>query len=49
MRGPTEQYFSKFKNDNWAMDGYVSSTKLLHIPMYISVLDTPCAFQSNPT
>uniref|UniRef100_A0A9J7XDS2 CUB and Sushi multiple domains 1 n=1 Tax=Cyprinus carpio carpio TaxID=630221 RepID=A0A9J7XDS2_CYPCA len=29
IRGPTEQYFSKFKNDNWAMDGYVSSTKLV--------------------
>uniref|UniRef100_A0A8B9JH09 CUB and Sushi multiple domains 1 n=1 Tax=Astyanax mexicanus TaxID=7994 RepID=A0A8B9JH09_ASTMX len=26
IRGPTEQYFSKFKNDNWAMDGYVSIT-----------------------
>ncbi|XP_073776667.1 CUB and sushi domain-containing protein 1 [Danio rerio] len=25
IRGPTEQYFSKFKNDNWAMDGYVTS------------------------
>uniref|UniRef100_A0A671PZU1 CUB and sushi domain-containing protein 1-like n=1 Tax=Sinocyclocheilus anshuiensis TaxID=1608454 RepID=A0A671PZU1_9TELE len=25
IRGPTEQYFSKFKNDNWAMDGYVST------------------------
>ncbi|KTG44097.1 hypothetical protein cypCar_00037646, partial [Cyprinus carpio] len=25
IRGPTEQYFSKFKNDNWAMDGYVTA------------------------
>lgn len=25
IRGPTEKYYSKFKNDNWAMDGYVSS------------------------
>jgi hypothetical protein len=24
IRGPTEHHFSKFKNDNWAMDGYVS-------------------------
>ena len=23
ITGPTEHYFSKFKNDNWAMDGYV--------------------------
>uniref|UniRef100_A0A8B9R3A7 CUB and Sushi multiple domains 1 n=1 Tax=Astyanax mexicanus TaxID=7994 RepID=A0A8B9R3A7_ASTMX len=30
IRGPTEQYFSKFKNDNWAMDGYVSITPLLY-------------------
>lgn len=29
IRGPTEQYFSKFKNNNWAMDGYVSSIKVL--------------------
>lgn len=29
IRGPTEQYFSKFKNDNWAMDGYVSSIKMV--------------------
>lgn len=33
IRGPTEQYFSKFKNDNWAMDGYVSSTKLVIIKL----------------
>ncbi|XP_060780908.1 CUB and sushi domain-containing protein 1a [Neoarius graeffei] len=25
IRGPTEQYFNKFKNDNWAMDGYVTA------------------------
>ncbi|KAF7710922.1 hypothetical protein HF521_009794 [Silurus meridionalis] len=25
IRGPTEQYFIKFKNDNWAMDGYVTA------------------------
>ncbi|KAA0717588.1 CUB and sushi domain-containing protein 1 [Triplophysa tibetana] len=25
IKGPTEQYFSKFKNDNWAMDGYVNA------------------------
>ncbi|KAL2083424.1 hypothetical protein ACEWY4_021197 [Coilia grayii] len=25
IRGPTEKYFSKFKNDNWAMDGYVTA------------------------
>uniref|UniRef100_A0A8C4ZUZ7 CUB and Sushi multiple domains 1 n=1 Tax=Gadus morhua TaxID=8049 RepID=A0A8C4ZUZ7_GADMO len=24
IKGPTEHYYSKFKNDNWAMDGYVS-------------------------
>ncbi|MEQ2214873.1 hypothetical protein XENOCAPTIV_022547, partial [Xenoophorus captivus] len=24
VKGPTEHYYSKFKNDNWAMDGYVS-------------------------
>uniref|UniRef100_H2M2H5 CUB and Sushi multiple domains 1 n=1 Tax=Oryzias latipes TaxID=8090 RepID=H2M2H5_ORYLA len=23
VKGPTEHYYSKFKNDNWAMDGYV--------------------------
>lgn len=23
VKGPTEHYLSKFKNDNWAMDGYV--------------------------
>ncbi|MBN3320802.1 CSMD1 protein, partial [Atractosteus spatula] len=25
VRGPIEIFFSKFKNDNWAMDGYVSA------------------------
>ncbi|XP_062852030.1 CUB and sushi domain-containing protein 1-like [Trichomycterus rosablanca] len=25
IQGPREQYFSKFKNDNWAMDGYVTA------------------------
>uniref|UniRef100_A0A3Q2ECB7 CUB and Sushi multiple domains 1 n=1 Tax=Cyprinodon variegatus TaxID=28743 RepID=A0A3Q2ECB7_CYPVA len=25
VKGPTEYYYSKFKNDNWAMDGYVKS------------------------
>eukprot|EP00063_Salmo_salar_P060825 XP_014035660.1 PREDICTED: CUB and sushi domain-containing protein 1-like isoform X3 [Salmo salar] len=25
IRGPTEHHFSKFKNDNWAMDGYVTA------------------------
>ncbi|XP_046885306.1 CUB and sushi domain-containing protein 1-like [Hypomesus transpacificus] len=25
ITGPTEHYFSKFKNDNWAMDGYVTA------------------------
>ncbi|XP_037549410.1 CUB and sushi domain-containing protein 1 [Nematolebias whitei] len=25
VKGPTEHYYSKFKNDNWAMDGYVTS------------------------
>ncbi|KAF7212586.1 CUB and sushi domain-containing protein 1 isoform X2 [Nothobranchius furzeri] len=25
VKGPTEYYYSKFKNDNWAMDGYVTS------------------------
>ncbi|CAB1312930.1 unnamed protein product, partial [Coregonus sp. 'balchen'] len=25
IRGPTEIHFSKFKNDNWAMDGYVTA------------------------
>uniref|UniRef100_A0A671PAP2 CUB and sushi domain-containing protein 1-like n=1 Tax=Sinocyclocheilus anshuiensis TaxID=1608454 RepID=A0A671PAP2_9TELE len=34
IRGPTEQYFSKFKNDNWAMDGYVSSTKVKKMFVY---------------
>ncbi len=33
IRGPTEQYFSKFKNDNWAMDGYVSITKVVIIKL----------------
>uniref|UniRef100_A0A8C5A417 CUB and Sushi multiple domains 1 n=1 Tax=Gadus morhua TaxID=8049 RepID=A0A8C5A417_GADMO len=27
IKGPTEHYYSKFKNDNWAMDGYVSHFK----------------------
>lgn len=26
VKGPTEHYLSKFKNDNWAMDGYVRQT-----------------------
>lgn len=39
IRGPTEQYFSKFKNDNWAMDGYVSTTKLINILKEISDLE----------
>ena len=26
VKGPTEHYYSKFKNDNWAMDGYVRQT-----------------------
>uniref|UniRef100_A0A3P9H2P8 CUB and Sushi multiple domains 1 n=1 Tax=Oryzias latipes TaxID=8090 RepID=A0A3P9H2P8_ORYLA len=26
VKGPTEHYYSKFKNDNWAMDGYVRKT-----------------------
>lgn len=26
VKGPTEHYYSKFKNDNWAMDGYVRLT-----------------------
>ncbi|XP_072565430.1 CUB and sushi domain-containing protein 1a isoform X1 [Paramormyrops kingsleyae] len=25
VRGPMELYFSKFKNDNWAMDGFVTA------------------------
>ncbi|XP_027870779.1 CUB and sushi domain-containing protein 1 isoform X2 [Xiphophorus couchianus] len=25
VKGPTEYYYSKFKNDNWAMDGYVTA------------------------
>uniref|UniRef100_A0A669CRE9 CUB and Sushi multiple domains 1 n=1 Tax=Oreochromis niloticus TaxID=8128 RepID=A0A669CRE9_ORENI len=25
VKGPTEHYYSKFKNDNWAMDGYVTA------------------------
>ncbi|XP_077451119.1 CUB and sushi domain-containing protein 1-like isoform X2 [Stigmatopora argus] len=25
IKGPTEHYYSKFKNDNWAMDGYVTA------------------------
>ncbi|TMS13050.1 CUB and sushi domain-containing protein 1 [Larimichthys crocea] len=25
VKGPTEHYLSKFKNDNWAMDGYVTA------------------------
>uniref|UniRef100_A0A7N8WY87 CUB and Sushi multiple domains 1 n=1 Tax=Mastacembelus armatus TaxID=205130 RepID=A0A7N8WY87_9TELE len=32
VKGPTEHYYSKFKNDNWAMDGYVSQT-----PFYTSI------------
>lgn len=39
IRGPTEQYFSKFKNDNWAMDGYVSTLVLLYIPLDMSVFN----------
>uniref|UniRef100_A0A3Q2QXN5 CUB and Sushi multiple domains 1 n=1 Tax=Fundulus heteroclitus TaxID=8078 RepID=A0A3Q2QXN5_FUNHE len=27
VKGPTEYYYSKFKNDNWAMDGYVSKSE----------------------
>uniref|UniRef100_A0AAZ1X1T4 CUB and Sushi multiple domains 1 n=1 Tax=Oreochromis aureus TaxID=47969 RepID=A0AAZ1X1T4_OREAU len=29
VKGPTEHYYSKFKNDNWAMDGYVRKLPLL--------------------
>lgn len=29
VKGPKEHYLSKFKNDNWAMDGYVSKLTLL--------------------
>ncbi|TKS70031.1 CUB and sushi domain-containing protein 1 [Collichthys lucidus] len=25
VKGPSEHYLSKFKNDNWAMDGYVTA------------------------
>nr|XP_057944796.1 CUB and sushi domain-containing protein 1-like isoform X2 [Doryrhamphus excisus] len=25
VKGPTEHYYNKFKNDNWAMDGYVTA------------------------
>lgn len=28
VKGPTEHYYSKFKNDNWAMDGHVRQTSL---------------------
>lgn len=30
VKGPTEYYYSKFKNDNWAMDGYVSKCFFIH-------------------
>lgn len=29
VKGPTEHYYSKFKNDNWAMDGYVRHLSFL--------------------
>uniref|UniRef100_A0A3B4GMD2 CUB and Sushi multiple domains 1 n=1 Tax=Pundamilia nyererei TaxID=303518 RepID=A0A3B4GMD2_9CICH len=31
VKGPTEHYYSKFKNDNWAMDGYVRKLPLLFL------------------
>ncbi len=31
VKGPTEHYLSKFKNDNWAMDGYVSTFHIRHL------------------
>lgn len=31
VKGPTEHYYSKFKNDNWAMDGYVRQTTFFNI------------------
>lgn len=35
VKGPTEHYLSKFKNDNWAMDGYVR--KLIFHYFYVFV------------
>lgn len=35
VKGPTEHYLSKFKNDNWAMDGYVR--KLIFHYFYVCV------------
>lgn len=34
VRGPTEHYYSKFKNDNWAMDGYVRKSSSSIIPLF---------------
>uniref|UniRef100_A0AAZ3P372 CUB and sushi domain-containing protein 1 n=1 Tax=Oncorhynchus tshawytscha TaxID=74940 RepID=A0AAZ3P372_ONCTS len=45
IRGPTEHHFSKFKNDNWAMDGYV---KWLYCYISLLGLFTTDLEPSNP-
>lgn len=41
VKGPTEHYYSKFKNDNWAMEGYVRQTDFTtfshHAAFYMSL------------
>lgn len=40
VKGPTEHYYSKFKNDNWAMDGYVRQT-ILFFFINIKTMQSP--------
>lgn len=36
VKGPKEHYLSKFKNDNWAMDGHVSKlTSLFYMGVFL--------------
>uniref|UniRef100_A0A8D3D8R2 CUB and Sushi multiple domains 1 n=1 Tax=Scophthalmus maximus TaxID=52904 RepID=A0A8D3D8R2_SCOMX len=46
VKGPTEHYYSKFKNDNWAMDGYVRQTS--SYSYYIDFGGIRSAFTSGP-
>lgn len=38
VKGPTEHYLSKFKNDNWAMDGYVRKLIFHHFHVLFDFL-----------
>uniref|UniRef100_A0AAQ5ZW41 CUB and Sushi multiple domains 1 n=1 Tax=Amphiprion ocellaris TaxID=80972 RepID=A0AAQ5ZW41_AMPOC len=46
VKGPTEHYYSKFKNDNWAMDGYVSKTSCFPCPVTMA-MDPPNPYTNS--